>query len=235
MNLIRQIGSERTDRITALISALGNRLEIRQHPEEREEYRHLDEDRKTGGEGIRPVFSVQRHHLLLLALLRSGILLPLVLRLKRLELGLHELHSPAGPNLPDEQRHDEDPYEDRQSNDRQHPGNAWTITQADENQEFVDVDHDPGDGDLEGPQDRVHCTPCYKAIRRGEYRSHGSQPSGIFGLLPMMIIRQSGRARNGECRGDGDSAIDQDREHDQRHQESRDCIARVARKPGERP
>ena len=99
----------------------------------------------------------------------------------------------------------------------------------------MDVDHDPGDGDLEGPQDRVHCTPCYKAIRRGEYRSHGSQPSGIFGLLPMMIIRQSGRARNGECRGDGDSAIDQDREHDQRHQESRDCIARVARKPGERP
>ena len=121
------------------------------------------------------MFPVQRHHLFLLALLRSSILLSLVLRLKRLKLGLHELHSPAGPNLPDEQRHDEDSYEDRQSNDGQNPGDAWSITQTDEHQELVDVDHDPGDGDLERPQDRVHCTPCYKAIKHGECRSHGSR------------------------------------------------------------
>ena len=190
LNLISQFSGERTYRIASLVGMISNSLKICQNSEEREEDRHLDENRHARGQGIRPMLAVQRHHLLLLALLGSGILLPLVLRLERLELGLHELHATAGPDLLDEQRHDENTHEDRQADNRQNPGGARPIAHADEHEELVDVYHDPGYGNLEGPQDRVHCTPCFKAWRASIARL---PPTGTSGLLPPSISRWTDR------------------------------------------
>ena len=90
-----------------------------EQPEQREEDRHLQQDRQAGGERVGARLLVELHRLL-------GELLPVVavLLLQLLDLGLDQLHVPAGLDLLDEQRDQRGPDDQRQADDRQHPGGA---------------------------------------------------------------------------------------------------------------
>ena len=97
------------------------------------------------------MLAIERHHLFVHALARLGILLALVLGLERLHLRLEELHSTRRADLLDEERHDEQPHHDRQTDDGQYPGNPRPVGESDEDQGLVDRDHAPGHSHLEGP------------------------------------------------------------------------------------
>ena len=87
--------------------------------EEREEDRHLQQDRQAGRERVGARVLVELHRLL-------GETLPVVavLLLQLLDLGLDQLHVAAGLDLLDEQRDQRRADHQGQADDRQHPGGA---------------------------------------------------------------------------------------------------------------
>ena len=90
-----------------------------EHPEQGQEDRRLEQQRQARGERVGARLLVQLHHFL-------TELLPVVavLLLQLLHLRLQQLHVPAGPDLPHEERDQQGPDDDRQAGDRQRPGPA---------------------------------------------------------------------------------------------------------------
>ena len=112
--------------VAELLGLLGGQDALRgavrgvvEQPEQREEDRHLQQDRQARGERVGPALLVELHRLL-------GETLPVVavLLLQLLDLRLDQLHVAAGLDLLDEQRDQRGPDDDGQPDDRQRPRRA---------------------------------------------------------------------------------------------------------------
>ena len=106
-----------------LLAVLGGLVE---HPEQRQEDRHLHQDRQAGRERVGARLAVERHRLL-----GEPLAVVAVLLLQLLDPGLDQLHVAAGLDLLDEQRDQRRPHHERQADDRQRPGEAAVGVDAD--------------------------------------------------------------------------------------------------------
>ena len=118
-----------------------------EHPEQREEDGGLQQDRQAGRERVGAVLPVERHRLAAHRLTRRGVRLALVLLLDRLHLGREQLHAAGRLDLPEEQRDQQDPDHDHESDDRQRPRGTALGVESDRLEERVELDHDPGHDD----------------------------------------------------------------------------------------
>ena len=117
--LNREILSESADGADRSVGHLGHVVD---NTEEREEDRHLHEERQTRGPGAGLVVAEQIHLLFGHGLTRVLVLLALVLGLQALNLRLQQLHLALRFDLIDEQRNQDRTNHESQSRDRQHPG-----------------------------------------------------------------------------------------------------------------
>ncbi|MEI2642204.1 MAG: hypothetical protein V9G10_07685 [Candidatus Nanopelagicales bacterium] len=129
-----------------------------QHTEQREEDRHLQQDRQAGRQGVGTGFPVQLHHLLRLALSVAGVLL-----LDFLDLRLDQLHVALSLDLLDEQRDQQNPDDDDETDDRQRPGPSARLSE-DGAEQAVELDEDPRDGSAQPVQYEHGRTPGEQGV-----------------------------------------------------------------------
>ena len=127
---------------SSLGSALDVLREVPQHEVEGEEDRDLDEHRQARRRRVDLVLLVELHQLLVQALAVA-----LVLRLDRLHLRHVRLHALHRVDLLDHDRHERDPDDDRQRDDRPAPREADRVVQVLEQprERVLDRAEDPGD------------------------------------------------------------------------------------------
>ena len=120
-----------------------------EHPEQRQEDRHLDQQRQAGGQRVGVVLLVELHGL------RAELLAVVtVLLLQLADLGLQQLHRARRLDLLDEQRDQRDADDHGQRDDRQRPGPA--VAGAEERRpDGVEEHEDARDHPVERLQDRA--------------------------------------------------------------------------------
>ena len=151
--LNREILSESADGADRSVGHLGHVVD---NTEEREEDRHLHEERQTRGPGAGLVVAEQIHLLFGHGLTRVLVLLALVLGLKALNLRLQQLHLALRFDLIDEQRNQDRTNHESQSRDRQHPGPTVGGRQADRREDLVEDREDPSNYPLQRVEQLVH-------------------------------------------------------------------------------
>jgi hypothetical protein len=154
-NVVAVIGDVRAEQlgVTELLSLLLGqhtaRLTVRgevEQAEERQEDRHLQQDRQARGERVGPGLLVQSHRLLGETLAVMAVLL-----LQLLDLRLEQLHVPAGLDLLHEQRDQCSADHQGEADDRQRPRPARLRTE-DAPEERVE----PGEDERGDPVERRH-------------------------------------------------------------------------------
>ena len=138
IELLDLFGAHGTD---ALAARLG-RADAREHLEEREEERHLDQHGQAGRERVGAVLLVQRHLFLRHGLAGQLVGLALVLVLHLLQVRLQQLHAALGLDLLDEDGNQGGADDQHESDDGQGPGPAAGRRHADGAQPVMEPHHD---------------------------------------------------------------------------------------------
>ena len=164
VELLGELGRQQPD---AADSGLRVLRDVVQHAEQREEDRHLHQQRQTARDRARAVLLVQRHRLAAHRLARELVLLALVLLLNFSQFRSDFHHLPLALDLLHEERNQGGADDQHQADDREHPGDAGGGRQAHGGEEPVPEDQHELDDPLEGPEDDSD------QIRHGSVLSRG--------------------------------------------------------------
>ena len=159
-----------------------------QHPEQRQEDRHLQQQRQAGRQRVGVVVLVQLHRLA-----AEPLAIVAVLLLQLPHLGLQQLHRAGGLDLLDEQRDQRGPDHHGQHHDRQRPGPAG-VGAENRCEQVVGQHQDAGDHPVERRHDRAadgdeRVVPSHRNQQRQQQFHHAPRRCGWYSLRSCSFIK----------------------------------------------